>query len=78
MEHILRQNEIAGELFDIQKLTFSTWERITLVLFAMFVGTSGIIGGWSFILLITDNTSGGGPLGLIAGLLHFECLTCIG
>lgn len=78
MENILTQSELAGELFDLQELQFNTQERIVLALFALFVGSILIIGGWSLVLLITGNTAGGGPLGLLANVLRFECLTCVG
>lgn len=78
MEYIFTQTGTAGELFETQNLPFSRWERFILSVFALLIAAIGIIGGWSFVLLLTDNTAGGGPLGFIANLLHFECLAGIG
>lgn len=77
MENILSQTETADEFFDLSELRFNKQERLILLLFAMFIGTILIIGGWSFVLLITGNTVGGGPLGFLANVLRIECLTCI-
>jgi len=71
LEHILTKTEVASDLFDLQEVEFNRRERIILAVFVLFVGAIGLIGGWSFVLLLTGKTAGGGPLGLVASLLHF-------
>ncbi len=71
MEHLLTQTEAAADLFDLYELELNKRELIVLAMFVMLVGIIGLIGGWSFVLLLTGNTAGGGPLGLAADLLHF-------
>ena len=71
-----RQPVIMEESVELIDSKLSTYERIVLSLGILLLVTIVVNAGWSYVLLETGNTTGGGLLGALARVFPLKCLTC--
>ncbi len=76
MKNTLRKLFTVKGSSESQDSQLSIYERVVLSLGVLLLVTMVVNAGWSYVLLETGNTAGGGPLGALAGLLRLEWFTC--
>ncbi len=77
MRNTMRQPIIVEEFPESFDSKLSFYERIVYSLGILLLAAIVINAGWSYVLLETGNTTGGGLIGALARILPLECLTCL-